>query len=137
MTDVALPPLASSWSGPRIARALTIAYALLVLLGAVTLKLPGATIRGNEMSIERAVFTAVNAATLTGFQQAVPIDEYGVSGQVCIIILTVGGTLLTLIIGGIALNRALRLEYSDAQIVWGTLFTFVFCVGIGTALLLE
>ena len=136
MTDVALP-LTSTWDGSRLARWLGWSYALLIAAGVLVFQLPGAMVRGNEMSFERSVFTVVNAATLTGFQQAVPIDDYGASGKACVITLTVAGTLLTLIIGGMALNRALRLGHSDAQIVWATCFTFVFCVGIGTAMLLE
>ena len=114
--------------GARLALWLALAYALLIVLGVIVFRLPGATIAGNEMSFERSVFTVVNAATLTGFQQAVALDEYGASGQICVIGLTVAGTLFSLMIGGIALNQALKLQNSDMQIVWATLFTFVFSV---------
>src|SRR5688500_17744434 len=104
MTDVASPlasQLGSSWSGPRVARWLGGLYALLIVLGAgiVARRGPGATTTSHEMSFERSVFTAVNAATLTGFQQAVPTDEYGATGRICIITLTAAGTLISLIIG--------------------------------------
>src|SRR5215213_4245800 len=92
-------------SGPTLAHWLGAGYALLVLIGFGVFRLPGATVRGNEMSVERAVFTVVNAATLTGFPQAVPIDDYGWRGQACVIFLTIGGTLITSIIGGLALVR--------------------------------
>src|SRR5687768_5909467 len=106
MTDVALP-LTSTLNGPRLARWLAGVYVLLIVAGALVfaLRLPGATSTSLEMSFERSVFTAVNAATLTGFQQPDAVDEYGVTGLVCIIVLTVAGTLLSLIIGGMALNR--------------------------------
>ncbi|HYO09262.1 MAG TPA: hypothetical protein VER17_09840 [Tepidisphaeraceae bacterium] len=126
-----------AWTAPRIARWVAAAWTALLLLGMVALWLPGATIRGNELSIERAVFTAVNAATLTGFQQAVPLDQLGALGQAVVLALVVVGTLSTLLIGGLALNRAIRLPYTDLQIVRATLFTYVFSLGIGTSLLLD
>src|SRR5438067_10680301 len=76
------------------------AYLLMVMVGVVVLRLPGATVRGNEMSFERAVFTAVNAGTLTGFQQAVALDDYAPRGQACVMTLMCGGVLFTLLIGG-------------------------------------
>src|SRR5947199_3108939 len=99
--------------------ALIAAYLLMLISGAIVLRMPGATVRGNEMSFQRAAFTAVNAGTLTGFQQPVALDEYGASGQACVLTLTVGGTLFTLIVGGIALNRLLRMRYRDVQIIRG------------------
>src|SRR4051812_42627794 len=81
--------LSAPLPGADIARRLTFAYGILIALGVIVFRLPGATIAGNEMSFERSVFTVVNAATLTGFQQAVPLDEYGVSGQICAIVLTI------------------------------------------------
>ena len=116
---------------------LAIAYGGLIVLGVVALRLPGATIAGNELSLERAVLTAVNAATLTGFQQSVAIDQYGTIGQATVLVLMIAGTLLTLIIGGVALSRALRLPYDAGTVVRGTAYTFVFAVAIGTCLLLE
>jgi trk system potassium uptake protein TrkH len=113
------------------------AFWLMLLAGFVVLRLPGATIRGNEMSVERAVFTVINAASLTGFQQAVALDEYGASGQICVMALTVGGTLFALIAGGILVARAIRLPYTSNQIVLATLWTYVMAVGIGAAMLVE
>jgi trk system potassium uptake protein TrkH len=130
-------PLSAILSRPRSARWLAGAYALMVLLGIVAFRLPGATVRGNEMSFERATFTAVNAATLTGFQQAVALDEYGTTGKTAILLLTVGGTLFTLMLGGLGLTRALRLPYSDRQIIIATLVTFSLAVAWGTALIAE
>src|SRR5678815_160229 len=91
------------WSGAPLI--LTGAYFFMILAGVVVLRLPGARVRGNEFSFEHAVFTSINAATLTGFQQAVAIDEYGPSGQACVIALTLGGTLFALLLGGIALKN--------------------------------
>src|SRR6184192_693564 len=123
-------------TGPRslsVPIGLTGAYLFMLLVGVVVLRLPGATVRGNEMSFERAVFTAVNASTLTGFQQAVALDDYAPRGQACVMTLMCGGILFTLLIGGIGLTRAIRLPYSDAQVIRSTFITFVFLIACATA----
>src|SRR2546425_121016 len=114
------------WAGAPLG--LTAGYLFMLLAGVVVLRLPGATTRGNEFSFERAVFTAVNAATLTGFQQPVALDEYGPSGRACVLALMVGGTLFALLVGGIALNRAVRLPYTDGQVIRATLITVAFAI---------
>src|SRR5205814_1612089 len=124
-------------AGPRMAWWLGSAYAMLVLIGFIAFRLPGATVRGNEMSVERSVFTVINAATLTGFQQSVPIDDYGWLGRVSVFALTVGGTMLTLTIGGLALVRVVRLPIPDARVINGTLVAYLICTIAGTVLLLE
>jgi trk system potassium uptake protein TrkH len=124
-----------SWM--RLPLILSGVYVFMILAGILVLRLPGARVRGNEFSFEAATFTAVNAATLSGFQQAVAIDEYGGSGQACIIVLTAGGTLFALLVGAILLNRLLRLPFSDARIVGVTLFATAFAVACGTAILAE
>jgi trk system potassium uptake protein TrkH len=132
-----LPLLAAASLGPRLALGLGGAYVLMLLIGVAVFRLPGATIRGNEMSFERAVFTVVNAATLTGFQQAVPVGEYGPTGKACVVTLTVLGTLFSLLIGGLALARATRMPYTDGQILRATLFTYLLVIGCGSALLVD
>jgi trk system potassium uptake protein len=132
-----LPLMASLWPAERIARWLGGAYFLLIVIAALALRLPGSTIRGNELSLERCVFTSFNAATLTGFQQGVSLDHYGALGQFIVVTLMVLGTLLSLIIGGLALNAALRLNYSSAKIVGATLYIYVMALALGTTLLLE
>ena len=46
---------------------------------------------GNEMDWSRALFTSVNAATLTGFQHVVATNEYLLPGQMTVLLLTVEG----------------------------------------------
>src|SRR5690242_15906944 len=41
---------------------------------------------GNEMSVDRALFTSINAATLTGFEQRTAVDHYKIPGQ-CVVML--------------------------------------------------
>src|SRR5688572_13037438 len=132
-------PLAVSanWTAPQMAGWMAALYVALTVLGVFALRLPGATIRGNEFSIELCTFTAINAATLTGFPLSVPIDHYGPVGQAVVLILMSAGTLLSLIIGGLALNVILRLPFSHAKVVGGTIYIYVMALGIGTTLLLE
>jgi trk system potassium uptake protein TrkH len=121
----------------RLPLILAAAYVFMILAGILALRLPGARVRGNEFSFEGATFTSINAATLTGFQQAVAIDEYGGTGQACIIVLTAGGTIFSLLVGGILLARLLRLNISDARVIAVTLFATAFAVACGTAILAE
>ena len=132
-----LPLIESATLGPQLSLWLGGAYLLLLLVGVVIFRLPGATIRGNELSFERTVFTVINAATLTGFQQSVPLDDFGPTGKACLITLTVAGTMITLLVGGMALARATRMPYTDGQIIRATLITYIFLIGCGSALLAE
>src|SRR5687768_18464089 len=125
-----VPPLAvSHLSARHLPQWLGAGYFLLIALSIPALRLPGVTIRGNEFSWERCVFTAINAATLTGFQQGVPIDHYGPLGQAMVLMLTIAGTLLTLTIGGLCLNAALRLPYSPTKIVGATIYIYLMALG--------
>ncbi len=137
MTDLPLSEASKSWSDARLACWLGGAYAALILVGFVCLRLPGATIHGNELSVERTIFTSINAATLTGFQQAVALDQYGRLGQATVLTLMIGGSVLSLLIGGFALARLLKLPYDTRAIVSGTFFTYIFALSCGTSLLLE
>lgn len=120
-----------------VLRGLLVAYLILVALGVGVFMLPGATIKGNEFSVERSVFTVVNAITLTGFQQSVPLDDYGPTGVACVLTLTIIGTLFALIVGGIGVARLLQLPYGDGRIIVATLYTYVVAVSLGAALVAE
>ena len=88
---------------------------------------------GNELSYARSVFLPVNAATLTGFQQTVGINDFNPAshvGPAAILTLVVGGTLFSLVAGGLCATRILRLGYDGVRVVVGavasvTLFTLV------------
>src|SRR5690348_7745824 len=90
---------------------LILGYVILVLVGYAFLRRPGVMASGQEINPERAFFLASNAATLTGFQQSVGINEFDpdtIAGPLIIISLTVLGSLLALVVGGLAAVRALR-----------------------------
>lgn len=107
------------------------AYILLIAAGFCVLRLPVSTTRGNEMTVDRAVFSTINAATLSGFHQARDVENYKLPGQIAILLLTVGGTLFALTAGGISLVRILRLPYSNEQILTISTLIELFVLLIG------
>jgi len=88
-------------------------YMLVTLAGAIALGLPWSMPAGNQLSIERAIFHAVNAGTLTGFQNTVRPEGMTGIGRATLLLLTWGGTVLTLHIGALATKQILRLRYDD------------------------
>jgi Trk-type K+ transport system membrane component len=112
-----MTPLESPRASLALAGTLTWAYIILLLLGWVVFQTKGTLVLGNEMSKERAAFVVANAGTLTGFQLNLAVDQYHWPGHWMMLVLTVGGTLFSLIVGGIAVARIVRLPYSDFQIV--------------------
>src|SRR4051812_45302926 len=70
-------------------------WMLSIVAGFLILRSTAVMIGGNEMSQPRALFTSVNAATLTGFQQSVAVDHMLIVGQVTLFLLMVLGTYLT------------------------------------------
>jgi Trk-type K+ transport system membrane component len=92
-------------------------YLLLVLIGFIVFRHPSTMVGGNEMSVDRAMFTSVNTVTLTGFQQTLALDEYRLPGKIAALLLTIGGTLTTLIAGGMAVTRIARMALTDRTII--------------------
>ena len=121
-------PTLSGWLFP--------AYVASIFVGFFLLRLPGAMMAGEEMGPVRALFTAVNAGTLTGFPQITEIEKYLPLGQATMFLLVVSGTLMTLTIGGCAVTRILRLGYTETQIALAALAAEVGAIGIGGFFLL-
>src|SRR5205823_10841307 len=92
-TDVTLPQErgAATRAEALIAASLIVAWLVLIVLGFLRLRSTAVMVGGNEMSQPRALFTSVNAATLTGFQQSVAIKDMLISGQITLFLLMVGG----------------------------------------------
>ena len=107
------------------------AYILMLAAGFCVLRLPASTTRGNEMTVDRAVFSTINAATLSGFHQARDVENYKLPGQITILLLTIGGSLFALTAGGIALVRIMRLPYSNEQILTISIIIELFVLLIG------
>jgi trk system potassium uptake protein TrkH len=109
---------------------------LLIVFGVTVFRSPRAMVGGNEMSFPRALFTSVNAATLTGFPQTVAIDQYQLLGQGAVFALVLAGTYSSLTAGGLAVVRIVGLPYSAARVcafAAGAQFAAIF--GGGTLLL--
>jgi trk system potassium uptake protein TrkH len=102
--------------GAAVVRWLFPAYIFMILVGFFALRAPSVMPAGNELNPDRAVFTSVNAATLTGFQLSIHPSEFYTPGKVIVFLLTVLGTLFTLIVGGLATKRILRLPWNDGRI---------------------
>ena len=105
--------------GASLVRWLFPAYIFVILIGFFALRVPGVMPGGNELNPDRAVFTSVNAATLTGFQYSIDPTGFFTPGKVILLILTVLGTLFALIVGGLAAKRILGLDWPDRRIYAG------------------
>ena len=122
-----------------ILRWLIAAYLATTFAGFVVLKLGPVTTSGHEMSTQRAVFLAVNASTLTGFQSTVGLEdlqEEGMLGPVTVLLLTIGGALFSLVGGGIAAVRVLRMPYTEGQVAAAALAAMLIAVLAGATPLL-
>src|SRR5258706_7977911 len=104
-------------AGANVVRWLFPAYIFLILVGFFALRAPGVMPSGNELTPDRAVFTSVNAATLTGFQLSMHPTIFSIGGKIMLLLLTILGTLFTLIVGGMAAKRILRLPWPDRRII--------------------
>jgi len=69
-----------------------------------------------EMNRDRSWFAVVNAITLTGFTSTIATNTYATGGRVVVFGLTIVGMLFSMIVGGMAVARILRLPYGDGQI---------------------
>jgi len=117
--------------GANLVRWLFPGYIFMILVAFFALRAPGVMPAGNELNPDRAIFTSVNAATLTGFQLSIHPSEFYTPGKVILLILTVLGTLFTLVVGGLAAKRVLRLPWQDRRIYTAALVIEVFVLLMG------
>lgn len=112
----------------------------MIVAGIAVFKFGPVMVRGHEMSATRAVFTAVNAATLTGFPSTVGLEDFedeGFIGPVAVLVLMIGGFLFSTIGGGLAVVRILRLPYSQGQVVSAAVASLVLATLAGATCLLS
>src|SRR5450432_2028274 len=121
----------------KLAGALLAAMVLLMTGAFAILRSDSATIRGNEMNVDRAVFNVANAATLTGFQLAVNVNNYKPPGQQAIFALIAAASLVTLIVGGCALAKIVQMRCASWQIALASLVVWIVAVLLGASLLLR
>jgi trk system potassium uptake protein TrkH len=124
-------------SGRRLAWRMVPGFVTLLIVGVLVFRFGGAVERDYELSVSRCVFTATNALTLTGFQQDIRISERTAAGPAMLFALTLGGTLFSLIVGGLAVTRILQLGYGDRQIVVGAFAATTIAVLVGTIGLID
>ncbi len=106
-------------------------YIFIILIGFFLLRADSVMPAGNHLTHDRAVFQAVNAATLTGFQLSIHPTEYFTPGKVILLCLIIAGTLFSLIVGGLAVKRILRLEWSDWRLVSAAIMLEIFVLIAG------
>jgi trk system potassium uptake protein len=113
------------------------AFLLMMVLAFVVLRQGFATTRGAGINVDHTLFMVVNASTLTGFQLSVTPSDYKWPGQLIMLVLTIGGSLFTMIAGSTAVVRIVRLPYSFRQVVAAALMLELLAMGLGMALLLR
>jgi Trk-type K+ transport system membrane component len=132
------PVEAATGRGGILCIALTANYLLAMAVVCVAIRAPGIVPSGNETTWDRSIFTSVNAATLTGFQQTMGIREMaaaGAGGPVLLFALTVLGSLTSLFVGGMAGARVLRMPHTVGQIALAAITAEVIAVVAGAAAL--
>lgn len=112
-------PLMERRGMPMLVVWLVCGYLLLIPITASVLHSRAGSQRfvGAEITHDRARFTAINALTLTGFQTTAATSTYQPAGQDVLIGLTLIGSMFSLVVGGMAAVRILRLPYSDRQVL--------------------
>jgi trk system potassium uptake protein len=110
-------------------------YVLLIVIGYVVFHSGAATIKGNDQSPQKSLFAAVNAVTLTGFQQSTNVADYTPIGKWVAFALTIGGILFSFLAAAPAVVRIARLPYSDWRVfLWSIGVTIVVMILGGAAL---
>jgi trk system potassium uptake protein TrkH len=110
-------------------------YALMIVVGYVVIHSGAATVKGNVQSPQKSLFAAVNAVTLTGFQQSTNVNDYTPIGQWTAFALTIGGILFSFLAAAPAVVRIARLPYSDGRVfVWSIGATIILMMLGGAAL---
>jgi hypothetical protein len=111
------------------------AFAGLLLVGNGVLYFPGVFASGYQIPLDRAFFSAVNATTGGGFEQAWgSVASFGRIGLIAVSVMTFGGAWLTLSLSALALVRVLRLNHSDEKLMIATAVAIVAAGLVGGAL---
>jgi len=127
---------APTGNGARNALLLLLAFAGLVMVGFGALRLPIVLTRGYQISVERSLFTAVNAATLTGFEQSfASTGDYHPVGIATISVLMLGGAWITLSLASMAVVRLMQMGVSDGMVMGATAAMIVVSTLFGGAMI--
>lgn len=112
-------------------------YLAVICVGIALLRAPGMLVRGNELSMTEAIFAAVNAATLTGFEPQTTLAQYTFAGRCVLLGLIVCGTLVSLIAGGVLVVRIVRLPFDERRLARRAVAFVGAGTAVGTALLWD
>jgi Trk-type K+ transport system membrane component len=131
-----LPPVVSP-ATDRVVWWLPVAL-MLALLVALPLLRTGEATGGTQMNLDRTVFTAVDAVTMTGFRLTyVNPNDFKPLGQAILFVLMSGGTLVTWIFSGFAIARTAQMPFSLWQIVRAALTTYAMSIIVAANLLMT
>jgi trk system potassium uptake protein len=83
----------------------------------------------------RALFIAMNSATLSGFSAGAGVGGLNDLGQWISLLLIIGGSLFTMIVGGLAVIRIARLPFTDRELIFSAFIAEGAALLIGTSLL--
>jgi trk system potassium uptake protein TrkH len=111
------------------------AFLLMILLGVLVIWKFGSA-AGNPNPV-RAMFIAMNAATLSGFNADPGVGGLNELGQWTALLLIVGGSLFTMIVGGLAVIRIVRLPFTDRDLIFAAFVAEAAALLIGASLLWD
>jgi Trk-type K+ transport system membrane component len=112
-------------------------YITLMPIGAVALRWASGLRAGNELTADRALFTSINALTLTGFRLDMSVSDLPIPGRLIVLLMTLGGAMFVSIVGGMAVARLIGSQHDDRTIVAASVFATLGLTLIGAIPLLE
>jgi trk system potassium uptake protein len=134
VAQVSATPLGGGF-GRDLANWLFPAYLLMIAVGFFAIWKHGSP-AGNPNPV-RALFLTMNCATLSGFSEGPGVGGLNNFGQWIAFFLIVGGSLFTMIVGGLAVIRIARLPFSDAEVITAALIVEGIALLIGSSLLWD
>lgn len=130
-----MPPAIVGGFGRDLSNWLFPAFLAMILLGFYCIWKFGSP-AGNPNPV-RALFIAMNAATLSGFNVSPGVGGLNDFGQWTALLLIIGGSLFTMIVGGLAVIRILRLPFTDGHLIRAAFIAQAAVLLIGTSLLWD
>jgi Trk-type K+ transport system membrane component len=121
--------------GRDLANWLFPAFLLMIVAGFFAIWKIGSA-AGNPNPV-RALFLTMNCATLSGFTEGPGVGALNNIGQWIAFLLIVGGSLFTMIVGGLAVIRIVRLPFTDLELITTALIVEAIVLLVGSSLLWE
>jgi Trk-type K+ transport system membrane component len=121
--------------GRDLSNALFPAFLGLVLLGFFFIWKFGSA-AGNPNPV-RALFISMNCATLSGFNENPGVGGLNPFGQSVALALIIAGSLFTMIVGGLAVIRIVRMKFTDRELITAAFIVEAVALILGTSLLWD